>query len=280
MDGSGEEATGRTGVAPPAPGDGSAPPAGGGDDTLPIVALALGVTALVSGLVPFYGMGLALPLGVVAIVLGVLARRRRPSGRGMATAGAVCGAVGLVVAAVWIVVMFLPLGGFRSETAITAESMTAPPRVEVAPEVPSAPGMESGADPDGLPPRHVEAAPADPGPPPGALVDASGSAEVTLDGSEQHLELTDCTLGDGHGGYLRGSGPDGRLLLRTGGGAGILLVVEPSGEEPLVLIGEQRGGSSSQRSGLIDRRRIELSGELRGALDDTPVAVQFEATCR
>lgn len=278
MDGSGEQATGSTGVAPPGPEDGSAPPAGGGDDTLPIVALALGVTALVSGLVPFYGMGLALPLGVVAIVLGVLARRRRSSGRGMATAGAVCGAVGLVVAAVWIAAMFVPLWGFRSETAITAESMPAPPHIEAAPEVPSAPG-ESGADPDDLPSRHVETVP-DPGPPPDALVDASGSAEMTLDGRERRLELTDCTIGDGPGGYLRGSGPDGRVLLRTGGGAGILLVVEPSGEEPLVLIGEQRGVSSSQRGGAIDRRRIELSGELRGAFDDTPVAVHFEATCR
>ena|GEM_PF-5711352 len=54
-----------------------------------IAALVLGIASL-----PF---GFLLPLPSVAILLGVLARRREPWARGMATAGLVLGIVGLAI---------------------------------------------------------------------------------------------------------------------------------------------------------------------------------------
>ncbi len=275
--------------------DGSAPPpaessdgtaAGAGDDgrasqdTLAIVVFALGVASLALSAIPFYGSFLAVPLGLVAVVLGLVARRDADAGRGFATAGLVSGGVALLIAVAWIVTMVFPFWGMRSETSIRAGE-TAVEHVG-SPEQPiGTPDATPGSDGD---PGPAEVGPGDPPPPAGALEDATGDVEITLDDEEHHLELSDCTLGEERGHtYLRGSGPDGRLVLRVGapgvGSAEVLLVVERDAAATQVFVGEQRGFTSGERSTMFDRRRIELVGSLRRALDDEPVGIELVATC-
>jgi hypothetical protein len=223
---------------------------------------------------------------------GVRARRGAGGGGGYATAGLTTGGVALAVTAVWFVSVVAPFWGDRTATSIrageTAVEMVQPPETGVV-EAPATPAPDERPDPDAEPgpdaePDPIELLPGDAGPPRGALEDGTGDVTLSLDGDELHLELTDCALGDGDGrGSLRGTGPDGRLLLRSGdhdlGHAGLLLVVEPDGASPRVLVGQVRGYTEQRRSTMFDRRRIELDGELRDALDDEPVAVSLLAAC-
>lgn len=248
---------------------------GGSSDTLAIVALAMGIAALVMSAIPFYGMMTALPLGVVALVIGVLARRRTSS-RGLATAGAVTGGLAVTVVVVWIAVMFLPLRGFGSEIGVrtTAESETVH-----AP----APDIED-AEPPAHDPPPVEVDPGGSDLAPGALEDATGEVELELDGEQRTFELTGCAIGQTAAGHsLRGHGPDGGILVRVGDtvgpGANVLVVIEDGDHPTRVLLGGQRGGSQSERSTVIDRRRFELEGGLRDALDDAPLEIRLVATC-
>lgn len=69
----------------------------GGRDGMAVGALVAGILAVVLA-VPVFPIGIL--LGIIAIVLGVLARKRARAGRtgsGLATAGIVLGAIGLVV---------------------------------------------------------------------------------------------------------------------------------------------------------------------------------------
>jgi hypothetical protein len=250
-----------------------------GDDTLAIVALALGIAALVMSFIPFYGMGMAIPLGIVALVLGLLARSRRSSGQGMAAVGAVTGGLALVVTVAMVLAMFFPFWGFSREASI---SVTATEAVEI-PLVDVVEYPEATPDPDAPPSRAaVEPGPSDPTL--DALSDASGTAELTIAGDRAVLDLTECTIGGRHGGFLRGSGPAGRILLRAGGTHGsafdVLLVVEPDGEQVRVFVGAQRGSSVRERSTMTDRRRLELTGRLRDALDDEAHEIHLVADCR
>lgn len=81
------------------------PPAGGPSNTLGLLALILGIASI--PLVLCYALGL--PVGIAAIVLGVLglrqARLGRASNRGQALAGLVCGAVGTLA---MVVIIALP----------------------------------------------------------------------------------------------------------------------------------------------------------------------------
>jgi hypothetical protein len=251
----------------------------GGDDTLAIVALALGIAALTMSFIPFYGMGFAIPLGVVALVLGLLARRRRPVGRRMATAGAVTGGLALVVTVVVVIGMMFPFWGFRERATIEA---TATETVGVPADVEAVEQPDGPHDP-AAPPPPVEVDPQPVEPPPRALEDATGEVELAIDGHEIFLELAVCTVGHNHGAsFLRGEGPDGRILVQTGAAratADILLVVAPGDKAVRVLVGTQRGTTTSQRSTMIDRRRLEVVGTLRDALDNEPVEIRLVALC-
>lgn len=67
---------------------------------MPVAALVLGIVGLVLSLVPCLGM-YAMPLTVLAIVMGVLGRKK-PTGKGMALAGMICGIIGTLIAGWWI----------------------------------------------------------------------------------------------------------------------------------------------------------------------------------
>lgn len=82
------------GVNPLAVGGGGPGPAGN-DRTLPTVTLACGVASLP---LAFCCSAVGLPLGVVAVVLGIVSLQRLPPGdpaRGQAIGGMVCGALGV-----------------------------------------------------------------------------------------------------------------------------------------------------------------------------------------
>jgi hypothetical protein len=73
-----------------------------------IAALVLGIVGLVASFVPCLGM-YAIPLTLLGVLFGALGLRRPkdgtpPSGRGMAIAGLICGAIGTLIAIYWIYV--------------------------------------------------------------------------------------------------------------------------------------------------------------------------------
>ena len=80
-----------------APSYGSAPAAGSGSNPMAIVALVLGILAILTACFWF----VAGPLGIAAIVLGVLGRGKAKRGEarqgGLAMAGLVTGAIGLIL---------------------------------------------------------------------------------------------------------------------------------------------------------------------------------------
>lgn len=76
--------------------------------SLATAALACGIIAVVTGLIPFLFF-VSIPVGVVALVFGVVAARARPAGtggRGRAVGGAVTGAVGAGIGLLWILGLF------------------------------------------------------------------------------------------------------------------------------------------------------------------------------
>lgn len=279
MDGSDDPRAGepQAAASPGAPGQGEDADSRS-QDTLAIVALALGIAALVMSAIPFYGVGFALPLGVVALVLGILARRRRPTGKGMATAGAATGGLALVVTSVWLVTMFAPWWGFRSDVTVHTSSESA------AESVPPGDSAEVEAPEGDGEPLEVETAPDATAPPADALEDATGEVELSIAGDERHLQLSGCSIGERFGDVrLRGRGPDGRIVLRTsdvsGSGLDVLLVVDLDEDEPRVLTGTRTGSGHRSGPSLSDRRRIEVAGGMRDALDDGRVDVHLVVSC-
>ena len=117
---------------PPGVQGAGAPPSSGGNG-LAITALVLGVVALLAAFVPFLGAVVALPLGFAAIVVGLIgrSRARRAGGGGLAVAGVVTGAAGIVIALIWGVLASLFFAGVESDLREAIESVPAP--VEDAP---------------------------------------------------------------------------------------------------------------------------------------------------
>jgi|GEM_PF-2569079 len=64
-----------------------------------IAALVLGILGLVVSIIPFIGM-YALPLAVIAVILGALGRKKIPSG--LATAGLILGLLGTAIGGWWV----------------------------------------------------------------------------------------------------------------------------------------------------------------------------------
>ncbi|MFP4235197.1 MAG: DUF4190 domain-containing protein, partial [Nitriliruptoraceae bacterium] len=96
------------------PGGGGIPGAGGSEQEptngVALAAIILGIVSLLLAIVGFLVLPLFLsvPGSIVAIVLGVIGRRRAREGApraGQALAGLITGIAGLVVAAVWIAVV-------------------------------------------------------------------------------------------------------------------------------------------------------------------------------
>jgi hypothetical protein len=95
----------------------AAAPAAGPGNPAAVVALVLGILALVLVIFTFGVLSfLTLPLGIVAIVLGVLGRRKVERGetfqhRGLATGGLITGAIATVISLI-AVIAFFALGAF------------------------------------------------------------------------------------------------------------------------------------------------------------------------
>lgn len=79
----------------------SEPPPPAKSNGLAIAALVLGIIGLVTCWVPFLGLA----LGVLAVIFGILGLRRRPVGKGMSIAGIVLGALA-VIGGILILVLF------------------------------------------------------------------------------------------------------------------------------------------------------------------------------
>lgn len=90
---------------PPAPGPAGQPAAGSG---MSITALILGIVAVALAFIPLVPI-LPVGLGIAAIVLGILGRKRQ--GRGMATAGLWLGVAAIVIS---IVINLLLVGWMMS----------------------------------------------------------------------------------------------------------------------------------------------------------------------
>lgn len=258
--------------------DQPAPPRNG---TLAPIALALGLAGLVLGLVPFYGMFFGLPLAVIALVLGLVARSRPWESRRQALAGVIAATLGLLLMAGWAGAMFwnvLGFGQFSSETSMqVGVDEVVVDEVEAHPD----PGDAAAGEPleDPAPP---EVSPSDPGP--ALRTGLDGEAVLTVDEDTHQLALEECALsrGDTRGVLVRGEGPDGRLVVAQPGGFGSLLLdLEVTGGPSGPLVGGVRGTSRSGREGgmLVDRHRFEVEGELTRLYDDENVPVHLEVTC-
>jgi hypothetical protein len=132
--------------APPPP---AAPPTQGSNG-LAIAALIVGILAIGSAFIPLFGMIVALPGGVAAIVMGVLARKRVPQvgGGGLAMAGIITGAAGIVIALVWALlaaVVFTQVEADLQRMTDDLERIEAPPP---ASQDTDAPPPASAEDPD------------------------------------------------------------------------------------------------------------------------------------
>lgn len=259
----------------------------GRNENLAITALVLGITALVFSAVPVYGTVFALLLGVPAIVLGVLARKRVPTGRSMATGGLVCGVVGLVVSMAWAAAFMTPFFS-RAVGSATVIRTGVESGSQVVPEITRPPDGAPGSSQGGtLPPPPDPPFAVEPpsGYPPLDVQEGEGELDLTIDGRERHLELEECDMAlDGLRAYLRGTGPDGSVLLQqideSPGEPGVLLVVDLPDGETMVFTGDSRGGGSSQGFDLFDRRRVEVTGAMQTAFDEEAVDVHLVATCR
>ena len=74
---------------------------------LSVAALVLGIVGLVMAIIPWCNWILAIPCCVLAIIFGALARSKAGQGfyggEQLAQAGFVCGIIGAVIIAVWII---------------------------------------------------------------------------------------------------------------------------------------------------------------------------------
>lgn len=272
-------------------GDDAPPSRGGGQAT---VAMALGIAALATGLLPYSGM-LALPLGIVALVLGLLSRHGPDRGR--AIAGAITGGLGVGAAVAWVALMYAPLvgGGLFGASERTFSSSASMSGVDedvvearpVDPEDPSTPGedrVEDEPDPDALEGReddHDEViSERRPRPPRGDRLEGSGSVTADLDGEEHAFDLEACVIDDrGPDVTAHGEGDGGRVLLRVETSR-LLVVVEPRGEAAIVLEGRQRGMRGSSDGGIGDRRSVTIEGEFRSPWDErSEVSGRVEIGC-
>lgn len=95
---------------PEAPPPASPPPAAPqkqASNGLAIAALITGILAAAVAFVPLFGMIVAIPGGIAAIVLGIFARNRAKEvgGAGLAMAGIITGAAAIVISLVWALVV-------------------------------------------------------------------------------------------------------------------------------------------------------------------------------
>ncbi|MFT2708200.1 DUF4190 domain-containing protein [Clavibacter zhangzhiyongii] len=94
-------------AAPYQPGQGGAPASKG----LSITSMVLGIVSVVTILFWF----LSAPLGIAAIVTGILGRKRNPDAKGFWLTGIITGIVGLVLAVGLAIVGFIALAALQEQ---------------------------------------------------------------------------------------------------------------------------------------------------------------------
>lgn len=92
-----------TAVPPPPPAGNAPVPASGGTNGLAITSMILGIVSIFTCL---YAI-LAIPLGLGAIITGVLGKKNaaEKGGNGLALTGIITGAIGLLLAIIFVVVV-------------------------------------------------------------------------------------------------------------------------------------------------------------------------------
>lgn len=259
----------------------AAPQAPPGRGSLAPVSLGLGLAGLVVALVPFYGLFTGLPLAVVALVLGLVARSRPWESRGQALSGVVAGALGLLVSLAWLGSFAwgaLGIGSASSQTSVSVgaeldSGLEAPP-----PDVEELPEGES-PEPEG----PVEVVPGDPGPQLGTGL--SGEASLTVEAATRTLTLEDCALARAttRGILVRGRGPDGRVTVSSAGGMGrLVLALDLDDEVAGTYMGEVTATGTTDHGGVElfgDGHELELDGQLRDLHSTETVEIELTVTC-
>ena len=112
--------------APQAAPTGYGPPPSGANNSLAIAAMVVGILGLGSSVLAMCCCApLGIPLPLIGLGLGIAALRDPridSSGRGMAYAGIACGAVGLIIALVMLLISFM----FMGAAALDATKMQPP----------------------------------------------------------------------------------------------------------------------------------------------------------
>lgn len=105
----------QTEKATPAP---AAPQQGNATNTLAIIALVLGIVAVVTGWVPVWGF----LVGGAAVVLGFLALKKSSVSKGLSIAGIITGAAGALWSLIVTLFFILALGIFGAGLAVVGEA--------------------------------------------------------------------------------------------------------------------------------------------------------------
>ena len=106
------------------------PPATSTTNGMAIGALICGILSLPVSFIPFVNI-MAIILGLVAIVLGFLARRKA-TGKGLAMGGIIAGAVGVLISIIVIVVTVVALGSVAQQAGQIGETLNAPVQVDMS----------------------------------------------------------------------------------------------------------------------------------------------------
>lgn len=280
---------------PPATTDPQPPTSSPGQtrDGTSTTALALGVAALATAIIP-YAVMLAVPMAIVAVVLGVVSR---PAGnRRHATTGIVTGALAIGVALVWSGLLFSTyfgsMIGFRSDERVTSTVQFGVEAVEV--EARRSPGPARAAPPPGEPTGAATPEPTVEATPPGEVHDLEGRGSVEVTGfaldEPLQMDLDVCrfpasrsgrpAIDGGPARTYSGHGPDGGVVVTLAGDA-VTVVITASDGPTIVAEGRRRGGGASTGGAILDRRRLTVDGDFRAPLQDMVlVSGRLELTCR
>ncbi len=68
-----------------------------------VASLILGILSIILSWIPVAGWIICLIMGIVAVVLGVLARKKQPAKKGMAMTGMILGIIGIVFSLIWVI---------------------------------------------------------------------------------------------------------------------------------------------------------------------------------
>ena len=68
-----------------------------------VASLILGILSIILSWIPVAGWIICLIMGALAVVLGILARKKQPEKKGMAITGMILGIIGIVFSLIWVI---------------------------------------------------------------------------------------------------------------------------------------------------------------------------------